>query len=80
MATGEVGRHGVLNVTVHLFTLKLELDNVTTRPPPVGEHFVLDPQPIHTCVRVVSCDTLLLNTDLFSLYVTQHFIPNFRFR
>ena len=56
MVTGEDGRHGV-GVTVHV-TLKLELDNVTTRPPPVREHLVLDPQTVLTRVFVVSCQTI----------------------
>ena len=57
MVTGEDGRHGV-RVTVHV-TLKLELDNVTTRPPPVREHLVLDPQALLTRVHVVSCQTII---------------------
>ena len=62
MVTGEDGRHGV-RVTVHV-TLKLELDNVTTRPPPVEEHLVLDPQPILTYARVVSnCETIFSGGD-----------------
>ena len=66
MVTGEDGRHGV-RVTVHV-TLKLELDNVTTRPPPVGEHLVLDPQAILTHVRVVSnCEKTFSGGDVVGI-------------
>ena len=48
MVTGENGRHGV-RVKIQL-TLKLELDNVTTRLLTAEEHLVLHLQPILPCV------------------------------
>ena len=57
MVTGEDGRLGV-HVTQQV-TVKLKLDNASTRLPIVEEHLVLDPQPIltRTCVRTVSIST-----------------------
>ena len=57
MVTGEDGRHGV-HVTVHV-TLKLELDNVTTRLVVTAEeNLVLEHLLTLLHVRVVSCETV----------------------